>query len=83
MKPFTFSNGVQPPIGTIVTTHLYATHFDENNYSDPKKFDGFRFVEPENTCEEGEDKKPASKSKKTMYTPSATYLPFGYGRHAW
>ncbi|KIM22626.1 hypothetical protein M408DRAFT_282051 [Serendipita vermifera MAFF 305830] len=81
LKPYTFSNGVHIPKGHVVAAHLYATHFDEENYDNPTIFDGFRFVEKKEENEDGEKTAP-TKSKKTMYTTSRTYLPFGHGKHA-
>ncbi|KIM22627.1 hypothetical protein M408DRAFT_282067 [Serendipita vermifera MAFF 305830] len=81
LKPYTFSNGVHIPKGHVVAAHLYATHFDEENYENPNTFDGFRFVEKKEEGEDGEKAAP-TKSKKTMYTTSRTYLSFGHGKHA-
>jgi len=46
LRPFTFSNGVTIPEGTIVSIPASAIHMDENIYSNPEQFDGFRFLKP-------------------------------------
>ena len=81
LKPFTFSNGFHAPVGTILSTHLYATHHDASLYSNPDTFDGFRFLEP--SAGEKATKEGTTGIQKAMYTTSRSYLPFGYGRHAW
>ncbi|CAG7854401.1 Ent-kaurene oxidase; AltName: Full=Cytochrome P450 503A1; AltName: Full=Cytochrome P450-4 [Serendipita indica DSM 11827] len=74
IKPFTFSNGISPPIGTIIAAHVYATHMDEAHYANPGTFDGFRFVKSGADVE--------GKPKETMYSTSASYMAFSHGRHA-
>lgn len=83
IKPFTFSNGFQPPVGTTVSAHLYATHHDENIYSNAGVFDGFRFVET-SSGENGQKEKGETEAnvRKAMYTTSKSFLAFGHGRHA-
>lgn len=74
IQPFTFSNGVSPPIGTVVSAHVYATHMNESIYGNPDKFDGFRFVKPEEDAE--------ARAKETIYSTSPNYMAFSHGRHA-
>ncbi|CAG7854381.1 Ent-kaurene oxidase; AltName: Full=Cytochrome P450 503A1; AltName: Full=Cytochrome P450-4 [Serendipita indica DSM 11827] len=74
MKPFTFSNGVSPPVGSIVSTHVYATHMNGSIYHDPNTFDGFRFVKPEDDA--------VARAKETIYSTSPNYMAFSHGRHA-
>lgn len=74
MKPFRFSNGVSPPIGTVISTHVYAMHMNESIYPNAHTFDGFRFVKPDSDTE--------GKAKETMYSTSVNYMPFSHGRHA-
>ncbi|CAI6227314.1 unnamed protein product [Periconia digitata] len=52
-------------------------HMDPDNYPDPKKFDAFRFSRPFENADikaEGE--------QLLIATPTPTFMPFGYGRHA-
>jgi hypothetical protein len=42
---FTFKSGAFLPKGTDVCVAMTATHHDEENYSHPEIFDGFRFAE--------------------------------------
>lgn len=79
-KPFKFSNGFQAPVGMTISTHLYATHHDENLYPHADVFDGFRFVEQASTGDN--EKEKAGGIKNTMYTTSRSYLAFGHGRQA-
>ena len=44
MRPFTFSNGITIPAGTLVSAPSGVIHKDEELYPNPEEFDGFRFV---------------------------------------
>ena len=77
LRPFTFSNGVTVPAGTYVSIPASATHADERIYSNPDKFDGFRFAK----LREGEGDTRSSRYQSV--SPSGEHLPFGLGRHAW
>ena len=84
LKPFTFSNGFQAPTGMTISAHLYATHHDEDLYSNAGTFDGFRFLEATSDVKDQKDKNETDINvRKTMYTTSKTFLAFGHGRHAW
>jgi hypothetical protein len=77
LRPFTFSNGVTVPAGTVVSIPASSTHTDERIYSNPDEFDGFRFdklrkIEPDTTT-----------SRYQSVALSNEYLPFGVGRYAW
>jgi hypothetical protein len=74
LHPFTFSNGVTIPAGTAISTPITAIHTDGEIYPNPKKFDGFRFV---NLREHD------GVTGLQVTSTSAEYLTFGYGRHAW
>ncbi|KAF9475570.1 cytochrome P450 [Pholiota conissans] len=74
LKDFTFSNGVTVPAGTHMAVATNATHVDGNLYSDPDRFDGFRFANKRE--EEGES------LKHQMVSLSHEYVTFGTGRHA-
>jgi cytochrome P450 len=77
LRPFTFSNGVTVPAGTIVTVPASSAHTDEKIYSNPDEFDGFRFAKLR-ILEEDE-----AASKYQSVSTSSEYLPFGLGRHKW
>jgi len=75
LRPFTFSNGVTIPEGTIVSVPASTIHMDENIYSNPEQFDGFRFSKARDM---GGDIMMASHS---AVSTSPEYLVFGLGRH--
>jgi len=75
LRPFTFSNGVTVPAGTIISIPASSTHTDERIYSNPNEFDGFRFeklrkIEQDTTT-----------SKYQTVSASSEHLAFGVGRH--
>ncbi|KAI0059974.1 cytochrome P450 [Artomyces pyxidatus] len=72
LKPFTFSNGITVPAGTIVACNTKAVHHDPANYDRPDTFDPFRFVHL--------PKEEAAKHQ--MVNTSTEHLAFGYGVHA-
>ena len=47
MKPITFFNGTVIPTRTSLACASRALHFDEQNYDNLHKFNGFRFAEDE------------------------------------
>ncbi|KAF8467574.1 cytochrome P450 [Russula ochroleuca] len=67
LRPFTFSNGVTVPAGTLIAIPACATHTDERIYPNPDGFDGFRFSK----LRESIKRCPAS----------SEHLAFGLGRH--
>jgi len=79
LRPFTFSNGVTVPAGTLVAISGSASHKDEGTYHDPYKFDGFRFSE----LRESLSKEDISTSRFQSSSASSKQLAFGLGRHAW
>ena len=76
LRPFTFSNGVTVPAGTIVATATGAVQMDAEIYPNPEEFDGFRFAK---LRERDSDTVTGHQATST----SAEHLSFGYGRHAW
>jgi len=76
LRPFTFSNGMTVPAGTIVGAPLSAIHTDEEIYSNPEEFDGFRFEKLRESSEYG------MASRHQAGITSTTHLPFGHGRLA-
>ena len=77
LRPFTFSNGVTVPAGTLVSIPAYATHRDESIYPNADEFDGFRFAK----LRESKDDKVTSRHQ-TVSTSSEN-LAFGLGKHTW
>ena len=76
IRPFTFSNGVTIPAGTLVSIPASAAHMDERNFSNADKFDGFRFAKLR-------ESKGDTTSRYQAVSTSNEHLPFGLGRHAW
>jgi cytochrome P450 len=73
VKDFTFTNGTFIPKGTML--HVAATvHKDDENYTNPDIFDGFRFANMD--VPEDDD------GKQRMVSTSLSFLAFGHGRHA-
>ena len=77
LRPFTFSNGVTVPAGTLIAIPTNATHKDERIYSNPDEFDGFRFARLR-----GSEEDTATSRYQTVST-SSEILSFGLGRHTW
>ncbi|KAF8270427.1 cytochrome P450 [Lactarius quietus] len=75
LRPFTFSNGVTVPAGTLISAPVNAIHADGEIYPNPEEFDGFRFAKLRE-----DDGVPVVGQQST--STSAEYLTFGYGRHA-
>lgn len=78
LRPFTFSNGITVPAGTLVAAPLSAIHTDGEIYPSPNEFDGFRFVKLRE-----QDGGGSTASKHQTGTTSGIHMPFGHGRHAW
>jgi cytochrome P450 len=77
LRPFTFSNGVTVPTGTLIAIPINATHRDERIYSNPDEFDGFRFSRLRGSKED------TVTSRYQSASPSSEHLSFGLGRHTW
>jgi cytochrome P450 len=77
MRPFTFSNGVTVPAGTLVAVPACAIHRDEGMFSNPDEFDGFRFSKLR------ERDGDAVTNRHQVISTSTEQLAFGLGRHAW
>lgn len=74
-KPFTFSNGITIPKGSVIECASGAIHYDDEYHADAGVFDPFRWSKMREN--EGE------KTKHQMVSTEFEYLPFGHGRHAW
>ncbi|KAI0292779.1 cytochrome P450 [Russula brevipes] len=74
LRPFTFSNGMTIPAGTLVAIPASAAHTDERTFPNPDEFDGFRFSK---LCES--DGGTATGRYQAVST-SSEQLSFGLGR---
>ena len=79
LRPFIFFNGVTIPAGTLITTLSSAVHMDEDIYSNPEQFDGFRFS---NASARDMDK-DFTTTRYSAVSASPEHLVFGVGQHAW
>ena len=77
LRPFTFSNGVTVPAGTLLSIPASAAHTDEESYPNPDEFDGFRFAR---LCESERD---TVTSRYQAVSTSSEHLAFGLGRYTW
>jgi len=77
LRPFTFSNGVTVPAGTLVAIPASAAHEDERNFLNPQEFDGFRFAK---LRESGGDD---AVGRYRTVSASSEQLAFGLGKHRW
>ncbi|KAH9025148.1 cytochrome P450 [Lactarius hengduanensis] len=75
LRPFTFSNGVTIPVGTLIAAPTGAIHRDGENFPNPEEFDGFRFAKLHER--DGNDV-----ARCQALSASPDNLTFGYGRHA-
>ncbi|KAI9441476.1 cytochrome P450 [Lactarius indigo] len=75
LRPFTFSNGVTVPAGTLIAAPTGAIHRDGEIYPNPEEFDGFRFTKPL----EHDGNAMTGRQALSM---SPENLTFGYGRHS-
>ena len=65
------------PAGTLVAAPSGAIHMDEEIYSNPGQFDGFRFSKHRDI--DGD----VAKAGLSAVSLSPDHLSFGLGRHAW
>lgn len=78
-RPFTFSNGITVPAGTVLDCPVSAIHHDGQYFPDADVFSPFRFSDMRE--DEGESLKHQMVS--TALSDSSPFLSFGHGRHAW
>ena len=76
LRPFTFSNGVTVPAGTLIAAPAGAIHSDGEIFPNPEEFDGFRFAKLR-------ERDGVAAAGHQATSTSAEYLTFGYGRHVW
>ena len=77
LRPFTFSNGVTIPAGTLIAVPGSAVHTDEANFHDPDTFDGFRFAKFR------ENEGDTTTNRYQTVSTSSEHLAFGLGRNTW
>jgi cytochrome P450 len=77
LRPFTFSNGVTVPAGTLVSIPAGTIHTDERIYPNPDEFDGFRFAKLRKSEED------TMTNRYQTVSTSSEHLTFGIGRHTW
>ncbi|KAG6833858.1 hypothetical protein H0H87_011792 [Tephrocybe sp. NHM501043] len=75
LKDFAFSDGTVVPKGNTIAVATFPLHHDEENYTDPAVFDGFRFSKMREKQAEGF-------SKHQMVALNHDYIIFGNGKHA-
>ena len=83
LKDFVFSDGTAVPAGSTLYVNSYGVHHDENIYSDPHHFDGFRYVRVDNNEVDENASGGAKEQQLQMARPTLEYHAFGYGKHAW
>lgn len=77
-------DGHHLPQGTWLGVAIDGIHHDDRFYENPTDYDPFRFAREQGAGESsGTDKLSTSSTVQGLITPSDTYLPWGYGRHAW
>lgn len=82
LRPFTFSNDVTIPAGTLVAIPASAAHKDERIYPNPDEFDGFRFAKLRES-ERCDAVTGNTTSRHQVTSISTEQLAFGLGRGAW
>ncbi|KDQ30984.1 hypothetical protein PLEOSDRAFT_1082201 [Pleurotus ostreatus PC15] len=75
VKPFTFSNGLRIPVGTIISVPSRSVHMDPERYSRPNDFEGFRFVTYEENL-------PTTSVQHMLISTNSDFFVWGHGREA-
>jgi cytochrome P450 len=75
LEPFTFSNGMTAPVGTLLGVPVSAVHLDEKIYANAGRFDGFRYYNLR--------KEHGDRPKYHWVNTNTEYLVFGGGEHQW
>ncbi|KAJ7022191.1 cytochrome P450 [Mycena alexandri] len=78
---FQFSDGTILPHGALMYVASRATHYDEANFENPAKFDGFRFAQERADHLANHDPNQDI-FKRQMISTAVDHLPFGTGKHA-
>ncbi|KAI9465946.1 cytochrome P450 [Lactarius psammicola] len=75
LRPFTFSNGITFPTGTLIAAPTAVIHRDGEIFPNPEEFDGFRFAKLR-------ERNGGAVAGLQALSASTDNLTFGYGRHA-
>ncbi|KAJ7777005.1 cytochrome P450 [Mycena metata] len=78
---FRFSDGTFLPHDALVYVAARATHYDDANFENPTKFDGFRFARERAEYMATHDSSQDI-FKRQMISTAVDHLPFGTGKHA-
>ncbi|KAK2052084.1 cytochrome P450 [Colletotrichum caudatum] len=73
LKPYTFKDGFHLPAGTTIMFNSDGAHYDADNYPEPDKFDGYRFLRLRETVDP---------NRFHYASVSDSALSFGAGIHA-
>lgn len=80
-------DGTHIPQGGWIGVPVLGVHRDSRYYSNPQNYDPFRFAKMKQDLGNSQEDESTEKRRKIndldAGQPSATYLGFGYGRHAW
>jgi cytochrome P450 len=74
-------NGIHVPQGVRFVFPTQNIHLDPDNYEDPLRYDAFRFSRKYEGLNDAAQQEIAQ-DRLLITTPTPTFLPFGYGRHA-
>ena len=84
-KGITAPDGIFLPYGTLVAISAFGVHHDESLFPNATEFRPFRFADRRSELHEGVDQSTNIKIQKAVtafVTTSASFLPWGHGRHA-
>ncbi|GAP82370.1 putative cytochrome P450 [Rosellinia necatrix] len=73
--------GINVTQGVRMAFPTQSIHLDPEYYADPKRFDAFRFSRPFEGFDNA-DRATRAQERELIVTPTLTFLPLGYGRHA-
>ncbi|KAI0065173.1 cytochrome P450, partial [Artomyces pyxidatus] len=72
LKPFTFSNEITVPTGTVISCPIRALHIDDTIYPNSDVFDGYRFA----------NLRESESTKHQLATTTPEYLAVAHGKFA-
>lgn len=72
-------NGLRVGPGVRMVFPTQDIHMDPDNYENPKRFDAFRFSR---SFEDATGSSRKEGEQELITTPTPSFMPFGYGRHA-
>lgn len=77
MKPYTLSNGVTLPKGTMVSVAVNNIHTDDQYYPNARQFDPWRFSRVREAA-------PADKKERGQWAGlEKNFYSFGSGKNSW